>query len=119
VDGETVKRSSTVELSLSYTPSVACWWRCHMHVGLMQVLTGPALAYLNMQVVPADADGMASSFQRNTDASGYTHREVTRTFRLNAGVAYTVRGYWSITQGTYQYHQQNTFLWVEAEAFVA
>lgn len=118
VDGETVKRSGSIELSLQYTPSVACWWTCRIHVGLLQVLTAPGLLYLNLALTPADADALSSHMQRNTDASGYTNRQVTRTFRLNAGVTYTIRGFWVVTTGAYQYHQQNQFLWAEAEAFV-
>jgi hypothetical protein len=115
--GENVRRSSSVDLSVSYTPPVDCWWEVTVHVGLMQVLTGPGLVYLGAAISPADVDGLFIGYQRETDDGGYTFRVVRRTFKLAAGIAYTARGVWSLSTGTYQYHQGDQFLWLEAKAF--
>lgn len=115
---EQVKRSGSVNLELTYTPPVDAWWMGHVHVGIINTVTAPALTYLELFISPNEADGgAAGGYARNYQADTYDWRAVRRTYALEAGTTYTLSAYFVVTSGAIQYHQSPNYLWMEAYAF--
>ena len=115
---EQVKRSSSVNLTLTYTPPVDAWWMGHVHVGIINTVTATALTYLELRISPNDADGgVSDGYARNAQADSHDWRAVRRTYALEAGTTYTLSAYIHVTTGAVQYYQGPSYLWMEAYAF--
>lgn len=108
-------------MTLAYTPTINVWWDVHASMGLMQKQDA-AYHYnvLGLQMTPGDADGMTTAVHYITQHSTVQQFEgyrLTRVFKLNAGVAYSIKMYMSPSGGTWRYYTGASHLYMDGKAF--
>jgi len=115
-------------LQLTLTPDVDCFWEVELVAGLWAKMDAAYQAlYCYQQIgqqvgqsfVLGDDDGISQTLQlftQNSAVDQYGFRESRKIWKCSAGTQYTVQGIWSVTSGTWQYHQGPTFLWMEGVA---
>lgn len=118
----TVDAAGTIPLALSYTPPVDAWLEAYFFCGQFSAATAAyALGYHQVRIAPVDVDGrgagIASETQHSTVQTTIV-RQVRRTFKLQAGIAYTFDALFSASSGTWQYYQGGDYLWLETKAWV-
>ena len=96
-------------MQLAYTPDVPCWWDVMANIGVIyQTVAAYYYRIITLQLSPADADGLSQSNQYEMQASSvqaYTFSQMQHTFKLNAGVAYTVSAMLSFSGGSWDIYQ--------------
>ena len=117
-----VDAAGTMELRLDYTPSVNAWWQVSATIGLLEATTAAYnLASASLDLVPADPDGYSASYQYETAHSGvqrYRFNRLQRTWKLNAGIAYSCRTFINPSFGVgLQYYQSASHLHMEGMAY--
>lgn len=115
--------NGSVPLALTYTPPVPVWWETFLNVGLLSKEDAAyGLAYVILLISPADADGgsqLNAGMTQHLTVDRYGSRSMQRTWKLNAGVAYTVKGMLSIgaANGSWTYYRGQAYLALEAKAW--
>lgn len=82
-------------IQLVYAPTVASWWECETYCqNLRKMDAAYNYVYVGLRLQPADQDGQSLAYAISTQHSTvdtFMHVTVKRTFRLAAGVSYTVQ----------------------------
>ena len=108
-------------LRLQYTPPVDAWWEVSATNGDV-VKVDAAYHYCEQKIVltPADVDGISWAYSIISQYAGvqtYECHNMSRIFKLQAGVAYTAQAHANPQGGSWSYYQGKNYLYMNAKAW--
>lgn len=108
-------------MQLAYTPPVDAWWEVHGFIGLVNKIDANYNYGMGQLVLaPADVDASTQVVAYVTQHSAvqtYEPRDMTRIWKLAAGVAYVCQLGLAVSGGTWTYYCGPSQLYIQGKAW--